>query len=698
MTLVEPKAIGTPAERLDAHDKVTGTAPYAFEHAVENPAYLYPILSTIGRGRVTAMDTADAEALGGVLAVLTVFDAPRLADTSDGELTILQDPEVHFRGQFVGAVVAESPEVARHGAGLVRVDYDEAPHDTDFRSDRDDLYAPDDVNAGFPTDTDDGDVDAALAASAVTVDRVYSSAMEHNNPMEPHATIARWTPGGSGPVLTLHDSTQGVHSVRQTLAPLFGLEVEQVRVIAPYVGGGFGSKGLPHAHNVLAVLAAQRSAGRPVKFALTRQQMFALSAYRTATVQHIRLGADADGRLTALSHEAIEQSAKIKEFAEQSAVPSRMMYSAPNRHTTHRLAALDVPAPSWMRAPGETPGMFAAEVAMDELAAACGLDPIELRIRNEPDVDPSTGRPWSGRRLTDCLREGARRFGWAERDATARSRSDSEWQVGLGVASATYPANTMPGSVARIVYQSDGTYSVQIGSVDIGTGAWTALTQIAADALGCPLDSVVLQIGDTNLPPATVAGGSTGTTSWGSAIVAAARAFRDEHGGTPVPGAEASAGTLDNPDSGKFALHSFGAHFAEAHVRRDSCEIRVERMLGVFAIGRVVNARTVRSQLIGGMTMGVSMALHESSVNDPRFGHVVTQDLASYHVSTHADIRYLDAVCLDDVDAHAGPVGSKGAGEIGIVGAAAAVANAVHHATGVRVRKVPIHLDDLLPE
>ncbi|MDV7084397.1 xanthine dehydrogenase family protein molybdopterin-binding subunit [Rhodococcus sp. IEGM 248] len=698
MTLVDPKVIGTSAERLDAHDKVTGTALYAFEHPVEEPTYLHPILSTIGRGRVTAMHTADAEALDGVLAVLTVFDAPRLADTSDGELAILQDPQVHFRGQFVGAVVAETPEVARHGASLVRVDYDVESHDTDFHSGRDDLYAPEDVNAGFPTDTEDGDVEAALAAAAVTVDQVYSTAMEHNNPMEPHAAIARWTPGGSGPVLTLHDSTQGVHSVRKTLAPLFGLEVEQMRVIAPYVGGGFGSKGLPHAHDVLVVMAAQRVEGRPVKFALTRQQMFALSAYRTPTVQHIRLGADEDGRLTALAHEAIVQSAKIKEFAEQAAVPSRLMYSASTRYTTHRLASLDVPAPSWMRAPGETPGMFAAEVAMDELAEACGLDPIELRIRNEPGVDPSTGRPWSGRRLTDCLREGARRFGWADRNATASARSDSEWQVGMGVASATYPANTSPGSVARIVYESDGTYTVQIGSVDIGTGAWTALTQIAADALGCPLDAIVLQIGDTNLPSATVAGGSTGTSSWGSAIVAAARSFRDEHGTSPAPGAETSAGTPDNPDAEKFALHSFGAHFVEAHVHRDSCEIRVERMLGVFAIGRMINARTVRSQLLGGMTMGISMALHESSVNDPRFGHVVTQDLASYHVSTHADIRYLDAVCLDDVDEHANPMGSKGAGEIGIVGAAAAVANAVRHATGVRVRKVPIHLDDLLPD
>ncbi|RZL82790.1 MAG: xanthine dehydrogenase family protein molybdopterin-binding subunit [Rhodococcus sp. (in: high G+C Gram-positive bacteria)] len=698
MTHVEPKVIGTPTERVDAHDKVTGTALYAFEHPVDDPTYLYPVLSTIGRGRVTAMSTADAEALDGVVAVLTVFDAPRLSDTSDGELTILQDPEVHFRGQFLGAVVAESAEVARHGAALVRVDYEELPHDTEFRSGRDDLYAPEEVNAGFPTDTEDGDVDAALAAASVTVDQMYSTAMEHNNPMEPHATIARWTTGGAGPVLTLHDSTQGVHSVRGTLAPLFGLEVEQVRVIAPYVGGGFGSKGLPHAHNVLAVMAAQRTAGRPVKFALTRQQMFALSAYRAPTVQHIRLGADTDGRLTALSHEVITQSAKIKEFAEQAAVPSRMMYSSPTRYTTHRLAALDVPAPSWMRAPGETPGMFAAEVAMDELAEACGLDPIELRIRNEPAVDPSTGRPWSGRRLTDCLREGARRFGWEARDATAAARSDSEWLVGMGVASSTYPAGTMPGSVARIVYQSDGRYTAQIGSVDIGTGAWTALTQIAADALGCPLDAVDLHIGDTDYPSATVAGGSTGTSSWGSAIVAAARAFRDEHGTSPRPGAEASAGTPANPDAENVALHSFGAHFVEAHVHRDSCEISVERMLGVFAIGRVINARTVRSQLVGGMTMGVSMALHESSVNDPRFGHVVTQDLASYHVSTHADIRYLDAVCLDDVDEHANAMGSKGAGEIGIVGAAAAVANAVRHATGIRVRKVPIHLDDLLPD
>ncbi|QHE69506.1 xanthine dehydrogenase family protein molybdopterin-binding subunit [Rhodococcus sp. WAY2] len=695
MALLEPRVVGTPTERLDGHDKVTGAARYAFEHAVPNPTYLHPVLSSIARGKVTAMDAGDAQAVDGVVTILTVFDAPRLSDTSDGELAILQDPEVHFRGQFLGAVVAESPEAARQAADLIRVEYDVRDHDTDFRADRSDFYAPETVNGGFPTDTRSGDVEAALTAAPRTVDQVYSTAMEHNNPMEPHTTIAQWRPGGPGPVLTLHDSTQGVHSVRKTLAPVFGLEPEDIRVIAPHVGGGFGSKGLPHAHNVLVALAAQKVPGRPVKFAVTRQQMFALSAYRAPTLQHIRLGADTDGHLTAVSHEVLTQSARIKEFAEQAAVPSRMMYSSPARYTSHRLVALDLPAPSWMRAPGETPGMFAAEVAMDELAEVCGIDPIELRIRNEPATDPESGHPWSGRRLVDCLREGADRFGWADRDTKAGTRSGSDWSVGYGVAAATYPANTSPGSVARIRYEGDR-YRVQIGSVDIGTGTWTALTQIAADALGCPLDAIDLEIGDSDLPSATVAGGSTGISSWGSAVIAAARAFRDTHGTAPHPGAEASAETPGNPDAEKFALHSFGAHFVEAHVHRDTCEIRVDRMLGVFAIGRVVNARTVRSQLIGGMTMGVSMALHEESVGDPRFGHIVNHDLASYHIAAHADIRYLDAVCLEDVDEHANPIGSKGAGEIGIVGAAAAVANAVRSATGIRVRAVPIHLDDLL--
>ncbi|MCP2279728.1 xanthine dehydrogenase family protein molybdopterin-binding subunit [Nocardia amikacinitolerans] len=696
MTLIPATSMGAPLARLDGPAKVTGTAPYAFEHRVERPAYLHPIQATIAHGRVVAMDTAAAEALDGVVAVLTVFDAPKLADTSDGELSILQDDRVHFRGQLIGAVVADSSEIARQAASFVSVDYRAEPHDTELRIDHPGLYAPEKLLETEPSDTDEGDVDAAMAAAAVTVDQTYTTPIEHNNPMEPHACIAVWDETSGRPRVTLYDSTQGVHAVRKTLAPLFGLEPEQVRVIAPHVGGGFGAKGAPHAHNVLAVMAARRSGGRPVKVAVTRQQMFALVGYRTPTIQRIRLGADRDGTLTALSHEVVELTSAVKEFAEQTALVSRMMYATPNRRTSHRLAPLDVPVPFWMRAPGECPGMFAAEVAMDELATACGIDPIELRARNEPDVEPASGNPWSGRHLIECLRTGAERFGWAERDPAPRSRRQGDWLLGTGVAAATYPASSMPGNVARIVYCSDGQYTVQIGAADLGTGTWTALTQIAADALGCDTATVDLQIGDTDLPAASVAGGSSGISSWGTAIVAAARAFREEHGEKPSAGAQTIAEPPENPDADKFAMHSFGAHFVEVAVDRDTGEIRVPRMLGVFSVGRAINARTLRSQLIGGMTMGLSMALHEESVRDHRFGHVVTQDFATYHISAHADVRDIDAIWLDEVDEHANPMGSRGAGEIGIVGAAAAVANAVYHATGVRVRDLPITPDKLL--
>lgn len=674
MTLLEPRAIGQPVIRKESRAKVTGAAPYAFEHIVDNALYLHPVQAIIARGRVVAMDVAAARALDGVRGILTVFDAPELADTSDGEFAILQDDRVHFRGQIIGGVLAESAETAREAAALVRVEYLQEPHDTD-----------------------DGDVEAALAQAAVTVDETYETPIEHNNPMEPHACIAQWGLGDSGkPAVVLYDSTQGVHAVRKALAPIFGLEPEQIRVIAPHVGGGFGSKGAPHAHNVLAILAAQRSDGRPVKLALTRQQMFSLVGYRTPTIQRIRLGADHDGRITALVHDVVEQTSAVKEFAEQTAITSRKMYSAANRRTTHKLAALDVAIPFWMRAPGECPGTYAAEVAMDELAVACGLDPIELRVRNDPEVDPETGKPWSGRHLVDCLRLGADRFGWAARDPRPAARRDGEWLIGTGVAAATYPGKAMPGNSARITYAAEGRYTVQIGAADIGTGTWTTLSQIAADALACDLAAVDLQIGDTDLPEASVAGGSSGITSWGSAIVAAARQFRADHGDPPAVGATTVAQSPENPDADGVTMQSFGAHFVEAHVNADTGEIRVPRMLGVFSVGRVINARTLRSQLIGGMTMGLSMALHEESVRDPRFGHVVTQDLATYHISAHADVADIDAIWLDEADEYLNPMGSRGAGEIGIVGSASAVVNAVYHATGVRVRNLPVTVDKVL--
>jgi xanthine dehydrogenase YagR molybdenum-binding subunit len=688
---LETRAVGAPLQRLDGPEKVTGTAPYAYEHRLPNPAYVHAVQSTIARGRVASVDAAAAEALDGVLTVLTHENAPRLADHDDAELDVLQTDAVGFRGQVVAAVVAESPEVAADAAALVTVDYDEQPHDVELRADRDDLYAPDKVNPRFATDTAEGDVDTAIAAAAVTVDETYTTPLEHNNPMEPHATVAVAADGG----FTLFDSTQGVHAVRAVVARLFGLDVERVRVISPHVGGGFGSKGMPHAHVVLACLAARAIEGRPAKLALTRQQMFPLAGHRTPTIQRVQLAAGADGRLDAIVHDVIEHTSRIKEFAEQTATPTRMMYAAPNRRTTHRLAALDVPVPTWMRAPGECPGMFGPEVAMDELAVACGLDPIELRIRNDPDVDPETGNPWSSRDLVGCLREGAERFGWEDRDPAPGARAQDGRLVGTGVASSVYPVYRMR-AAASIRLGDDGRHAVRIGAADIGTGTWTTLTQIAADALDVGIEAVRLEIGDTNLPSASVAGGSSGITTWGSAIVAAAEAFRAAHGAGPEPGAQAGGETPQNPDQKSFAMYAFGAQFAEVRVDPDTGEIRLTRLLGVFDAGRIINPRTARSQLIGGMTMGLSMALHETGVMDPHTGHVVNHDLAEYHIAAHADVPSVEVHWRDGHDPHTNPMGSKGIGEIGIVGTAAAIANATYHATGIRVRDLPITADRLL--
>jgi len=685
-------AIGASLDRIDGPQKVTGTAPYAYEHHVDNPLYLFPIRSEIARGRVTGIDASAAEALPGMVTVITHENAPQLADTSDRELAILQSDEVAFRGQYIGAVIAETFEVARHAAGLVEVTYDEEPHEAELRENDSDLYTPEQLNAGFPTDTEEGDVDEAFSSAAVTLDERYTTPMEHNNPMEPHTTIALWETGN----LTLYESTQGAHPVQRTVAQVFGLDRNRVRVVAPYVGGGFGSKGLPHANTILAALAARMIEGRPVKFALTRQQMFTGVGYRTPTIQRIQLGADEEGHLTAIDHDVIEQTSKIKEFAEQTAVATRSLYATQSRRTTHRLAALDVPVPSWMRAPGEAPGMYALEAAMDEMAIACNLDPIEFRIRNEPEIDAETGLPYSSRNLVACLREGAKRFGWKDRDPSPRARQEGRWLVGTGVASSTYPVFRLPGSRATIRYEGDGRYAVEIGAADIGTGAWTALIQISADAIGVSIEDINLRIGDTTFPFASVAGGSSGITVWGSAIFEAARVFRERHGENPSEGDEVQARTPDNPETENYAMHAFGAYFVEARVDVDTCEVRVPRMAGVFAVGRIINAKTARSQFIGGMTMGLSMALHEESLVDGRFGHVVNHDFAEYHIPTNADVGTMDISWIDEDDPYVNPMGSKGIGEIGIVGSAAAVANAVHHATGVRVRDLPITPDKLL--
>jgi xanthine dehydrogenase YagR molybdenum-binding subunit len=689
-------AVGSPLARIEGRDKVTGAARYAVEYPAERVAYGWIVQSTIASGTIQAVDAEAALAHPGVLTVLTHENAPRLNEVDDPQLAVLQSPAVHYRGQIVGLVVAESLETAREAAAHVRFTYDEAPHEVVLRPDDPDVYAPEQANAGYATDSVVGEADAALAGAAVRVDATYRTPGLHNNAMEPHATLAHW----DGDDLVLHDSNQGAPTARDTVAEVFAIDPGRVRVIARHVGGGFGSKGTPRPQIVLAAMAAQVT-HRPVRIAITRQQMFAFVGYRTPTIQRVALGADADGRLIAIAHEALMQSSRIREFTEQTVVATRVMYGAPHRRTTHRLARLDVPTPSWMRAPGECPGMFALESAMDELAVAAGIDPIELRVRNEPDADPERGIPFSSRGLVACLREGAARFGWEGRDPTPGVRRDGRWLVGTGVAAATYPAYRSPAQAAARA-DADGTFLVRIGATDIGTGARTALTQIAADALGAPPERVRLEIGDSALPKAGVAGGSMGTASWGSAVVRACEALRAtlarDHGGSaPEGGVEERGDTAAEIEAQEdLSRHAFGAHFVEARVDPETGEVRVPRMLGVFAVGRIINPRTARSQFLGGMTMGLSMALHEEGIMDPRFGDYVNHDLAQYHVAAHADVADLEATWIEEHDEHLNPMGSKGIGEIGIVGSAAAVANAVHHACGVRVRELPIRLDRVL--
>jgi xanthine dehydrogenase YagR molybdenum-binding subunit len=678
VTAVESRALGRPLERIEAREKVSGEARYAYEYGREDTAYAWIVGATVAHGRVRAVHVPE---ISGLLAVLTHENAPRLERPDDAELAVLQTPDVAYRGQTVALVIAESLEDAREAAGRVRIDYDAEPHDVLVHPEHPGLYTPEKVNPAFPSETDEGDFDGAFAAAPVQVDVTYRTPAFHNNPMEPHATTALWDGDG----VTLYDSTQGAPPAREALAQVLGLEPDQVRVIAPHVGGGFGSKGTPRPNAVLAAIAAKVT-GRPVKLAVTRQQMFMLTGYRTPTIQRLRLGAERDGRLQALAHDVVEQTSTIREFAEQTAVATRMMYAGDHRRTSHRLARLNVPTPSWMRAPGECPGMYALESAIDELAEACGMDPVELRIRNEPEQAPDERIPFSSRNLVACLREGAERFGWARRSV----RRAGPYLYGMGVAASTYPAMRRPAkATARAL--ADGGYEVRVGAADIGTGARTVLTQIAADALGADVADVRVEIGDSAFGPAPVAGGSAGTASWGTAVAGACRLLRGQAGD------EVSYDSADEIEAEEeYARHAFGAQFVEVRVDADSGEVRVERMLGVFAAGRILNPRTARSQFIGGMTMGIGMALFEESVLDQEFGDYLNHDLAQYHVAANADVRDIDAVWLEERDPHLNPMGAKGIGEIGIVGAAAAVGNAVHHATGVRFRELPLRPDRVL--
>jgi xanthine dehydrogenase YagR molybdenum-binding subunit len=697
MTTID-RLVGAAVARIDGPQKVRGTAPYAFEHDPGEPIGSVALVqSTVNHGRVTRLDPSRAEAVPGVLAVLTPDNAPRLSGDLASDLPVLQSPEVHYQGQIVALVVAETSEIAKAAVGAVEVEYVAEEPDVRLAADRPDLYAPEELMAGFETDSVIGDVDAALAAAEVTVDATYTTPTQHHNPIEMHTTMARW----DGDSLQLWDADQGPHNILNDVVAAFDLEPEQVRIVSPYVGGAFGSKAFTHPHQIAAAMAA-RVTGRTVVLELSRQQMFSLAGHRTPTIQRMRLGADAQGRLSAISHEVVEHTSRISEFAEQTATPTRVLYAAPNRRTTHRLARLDVPPPTIMRAPGETPGMFALESAIDELAAALSMDPVELRIRNEPAEDPERHVPWSSRNLVACLRTGAERFGWAGRFVRPRTRADGRWLVGTGVAAATYPARRRKAQ-CRISVDGRGHYTVEIDGSDIGTGAWTALTQIAADALGTDMGSVRLRIGDSRLPFAGGAGGSTGLASWGSAIVLTARDLRarlEQYGGQLPPDGVTVDGEVGGPSphQDSTSMHSFGAHFVEVRVDADTGEVRVPRATSVFAAGTIVNATTARSQFLGGLSMGISMALHEETVVDERLGHYVNHDLAEYHVATNADIGEIDISWLEEEDPLVNELGIKGIGEIGITGAAAAVGNAYWHATGLRIRDLPITPDKYFRE
>lgn len=729
--------IGAPLDRVEGRLKVTGRALYAGDHAPEGPlAYGYVVESTIARGRIAAIDTEAASRMAGVVLIVTHRNAPaqapygppKVAQRFQRAKPALDSDRIQYYGQPVALVIADSFEAARAAAALVKVRYTpEWGARYNMRAELRNADTPDGINAGMPHDTAVGNFDQAFAAAPVQLDVTYTTPYEHVNPMEPHATVARW----HGDRLVVHTSTQGVNNCQIAIAKTFNLPAENVRVVCKHVGGGFGAKVPIHADAVLAAMGA-RLTGRPVKVALTRQQTFANTNHRTETRQRLRLGATRDGRLTALAHDVIEQTARYDEFAEQTAAFTRSLYAAPNRLTSHRVVRLDLPPSDIMRAPGEAPGALSLECAMDELAHRLAIDPIALRERNEPTVDPERNVPFSTRGLVACMREGAERFGWARRPSTPGALRDGRWLVGYGMSAAIRP-NYLQACKAEVKLFPDATARVRLSMTDIGTGTYTILTQIAAETLGLPMEAVRVELGDSDFPPSPGSGGSWGAASSGSAVLDACTALRGKlaaaattdaasplYRGDPAravmaggrlqadgkaeslrallaraaPGGIIAMGEIQRgKDYVDYSQHAYGAHFAEVGVDPDSGEIRLRRMLGVFAAGRILNPKTARSQMIGGMIWGVGAALMEESWVDPRYGAFVNRDLASYHVPAHADIPAIEAIFLDEHDDKANPLGAKGVGELGICGAGASLANAVFNATGVRVREYPLTLD-----
>ncbi|HET6526898.1 aldehyde oxidoreductase molybdenum-binding subunit PaoC [Sphingopyxis sp.] len=713
------KIVGKPTNRIDGPLKTSGTAPYAYERhdVVPNQAYGYVVGSAIAKGRIASMDLDAAKAAPGVLAVVTAANAGKLGKGDFNTARLLGGPDIEHYHQAVALVVAESFEQARAAAALVRVRYDRAKGNFDLAKSMDGAVKP---AAAFGTEADTrfGDFDTAFASAPVKLDARYTTPDHSHAMMEPHASIASW----DGDKLTLWTSNQMVAWSVGDMAKTLGIPKENVRLVSPYIGGGFGGKLFIRSDALLAALGA-KAAGRPVKVALQRPLMTNNTTHRPATIQRIRLGATTDGKLTAIGHES--WSGDLKGGSPETAVAqTRLLYAAPNRMTAMRLATLDLPEGNAMRAPGEAPGMMALEIAIDEMAEKLGLDPVAFRVLNDTQVDPEKPeRRFSQRRLNECLELGAEKFGWKGRKAKPGVTRDGRWLVGMGVAAA-FRNNLNEKSAARVRLDRHGMVTVETDMTDIGTGSYTIIAQTAAEMLGVPLDRVDVRLGDSVFPVSAGSGGQWGANSSTAGVYAACAKLRTtiaeklgldpatavfdngkvRAGGKSVALAKAAADgdfvAEDMMEYGdlaqKYQQSTFGAHFCEVGVDAATGEIRVRRMLAVCAAGRILNPKAARSQVIGAMTMGAGAALMEELAVDKRFGFFVNHDLAGYEVPVHADIPHQEVIFLDEVDPTTSPMKAKGVGELGICGVAAAVANAVYHATGVRVRNYPVTLDKLI--
>ncbi|WP_327692498.1 xanthine dehydrogenase family protein molybdopterin-binding subunit [Streptomyces sp. NBC_00459] len=727
-------AVGAPLSRVDGRLKVTGQAKYTADHDIEGVVHAVIVDSSIARGRITGIDTRAAVAHPGVLGVISHLDKPSLTyrrnpigNAFPGErLHVFQDDTVRFFGQPVAVVVATTLEVAQHAASLVRVSYDAERPSTDLtRSPAQAGPAP------FALPYARGDAQAALGAADVRLEMTYRLARNHHNPMETPATIARW----EGDKLTAWDKTQYVIGAQNELAAVFGIPLENVRVLSPFVGGAFGSGLKTWPHVTIAALAA-RETGRPVKLALTRRQMYFMVGYRPAYEYKLRVGSTGRGRLTAMTHDFKYETSRYEQFWEANLALGRMLYAVPNVSQNPQIVPLDVSTPLWMRGPGYSSSAFVIETAVDELAYKLGVDPIELRLRNEPGEDPSTQQPFSTRRLRECFRVGSRAFGWQRRNPRPRSTRDGDWLTGTGVATGCY--DVFRGRAqAHARLDADGTVVVQSATHDIGTGTYTSMTQVAADALGLAVRDITFQLGDSAMPPAPAQGASQTMLSVGSAVQdtcdklreqAVALAVADDgsplHGvapgdivvrggrlhvtGDPTRGETyrqllarnnhaylESRGSYTPEEESRFSMYGYAAMFAEVAVDARLGLVRVRRMLGVYDAGRIINPKLAESQAVGGMVGGIGAALLEHTVTDHRDGRIVNANLADYLVPVNADIPDLKAVYLDGEDYDAGPIGVKSLGELVQVGVAPAIANAVFHATGKRVRELPITAEAL---